>query len=222
MRRLLVGSGMTCGIYLETSAVDAFLANPTAFGSGPFVVSEFVLAEKARLPPSDFQARVEGLHAHGVRYVGVPPLTELMLGQTVSIPVSPIEMDVEMILLGARDAVRKLLLVRESLAVEFRRIYAERRRHYAEWLALLARGNTLLFDPQPLENRRQIVSELTLASLGWHTAPSASAPIADRMRWNLNAWEKAMLFLRLDRSRDNDKDLRNDPIDAVHWAIGAT
>jgi hypothetical protein len=184
----------TRGTYVENSALDALLREASAFGSGPFVISEYSLAEKARLPWDAFVSVVRASREAGIRFLRAPPVTQLLTGNLDAAWRDPIELvniNVEATLAGRGVAVRKLDEICDSLAARFAKRYAELRPHYAQWIHDVdtdTDNSADLIDPRPLENRRQIVEALAAESLGIDGAPAPGAPADERLRWVLRAW----------------------------------
>ena len=213
------------GLYVENSCLDEFLRNPAPFGVGPFVLSEYSLAEKAALAWPEFVNFLDRAQAL-MQFLRVPPVTQVLTGNLDprwNGPIELIAIDVEEVRAGRRHAVEKLDTLKSDLAASFRRRYAELRPHWADYLSEVSSGKSQhLLDPRKPSNAREIVAAATLESLGASAAPSLSDPLPDRIAWTMRAWEMAMVFVRLERERDNEKDLRNDPIDAVHFTLAAT
>lgn len=211
------------GTYVENSALDAFLRDPRAFGDGPFVVSEFSLAEKSRLQWDRYRAFVLGAHALGVRFLRVPPVTQLITGKLDPRwfgEISLDEIDVALALSGRRVASLKLEEVCETLASQFSKRFSELRPHMQEWIERVESDDqTELLDPRGLSERQLLVEAFALDLLRRDAPPLPSDALPDRLAWTLRAWETAMTLVRLDRQRDLPRDLRNDPIDGLHYTL---
>lgn len=212
--------------YLETSAVDAFIRNPAPFGEGPFVVSEYVLAEKGGRPFDDYKRCVLDLQRLGVLFLRVPPVGQIIENATENgLPsfCEAVALDVEACLTDRPAAVEGLDRIRRGLAPQFADRYSQLRPHFADWIAGVEDGQRRdLLDPRSPKNQRLIVEAATLDILGRTEPPGENASPAEILRWSLRAWETAMVFVRIERSRDSEKDLQNDPVDGVHYALATT
>lgn len=213
------------GTYVENSALDAFVADPRAFGRGPFVVSEYSLGEKTRLPWDDFVAFLGAVHSR-VLYLRAPPITQLITGNLDprwNGPIDLVPIDVETVRNGRASAYWRLEKTCDELERHFAARYAALRPHLADWITTVDGGNPRkLLDPRRIDSRRAIVVAATLDSLGRAARPGPNDTDAERLRFTLKAWEIAMVLVRLDRQRESRRDLRNDPLDAVHYALAST
>ena len=212
-------------IYLDSSCLDTYLKGARAFGVGPFIISEYVLAEISRLDVPGYERRLLALESNGVAFLRAPPLTQIMadkFGPEWEGPIDAVELNVHAALAGGAHASAKLDALCGDLAAAFERRYDELRPQYADYLKRVKRGEKSLIDPRSPRNRRMLVEAAALQSLGLEVAPTAASPVKERIRWALRTWEMAMTFTRLDRQKNRVRDLRNDPIDAVHYVLAAT
>jgi len=213
------------GTYVENSALDAFLRSPSSFGAGPFVVSEYSLGEKTRLSPIEYRGFIEAI-SRQAQFLRVPPVTQIITGNFAEAWRAPTHLerlDVEAALAGREYAQAKLNEICEALADASRKWHEALRGHWADWVETVEGENPdNLIDPRPLPTRRNLVRLFTLDSLGRDEPPSDSDLVPARLQWTIRAWQIAMVFTRMEKEKDSPKDLRNDPIDAVHYALAAT
>lgn len=213
------------GTLVENSAIDLLLQGRLVDFQGPFMFTEHALAEKAAIPKRKYRECVEKL-AQQAYLFACPPASQLIARtyKRGSI-LGPLRMDVPTAVAEQHEAARRMTAQKLELQEQLSRRHELLRPHFRDWLGRCDRGEgtetgKLLKNPPKPSDIQEVVMDLTVRHLG--ALPKEGSDASDWLRWHLNAWEGAMTFTRVQRERDRESDLRNDPIDAVQYALAAT
>jgi hypothetical protein len=221
------------GIYLENSILQDFLDFPDAFGAGPFVVSEYSLAEKARLNDASYKTFISGV-APRVHFLRVPPPSQLIDGKLDPRWKEPSRLDVLNVtgaIEGKDEGRRRLDQLCDGIAMHRRENYQVLRPKWDEWIDRIENPENWptedvpedgWADPRKPNQLPQLVETFAAGALGITESPGPDSPSSEWLRWHMTCWEMGMTMLRIHRTVHKSKELRNDPIDMVHYALSAT